>query len=81
MADAAGIYEAIWHPEEINAKFAKDIIGLLTDGLRKLKDNPNEYRKHDAENGWGTYEHFVPFVEEYLQACIENSDSEIRCSR
>ena len=30
MAEVAGIYEALWHPEKINAKKAKDLIEILT---------------------------------------------------
>lgn len=69
MANAAGIYEALWRPEEIGAKEAKQLIPILEVGLKKLKENPEEYKKHNAPNGWGMYEHFVPFVEEILEAC------------
>jgi len=81
MASAAGIYNALWHPEEINATHAKHIIEILRIGLIDLKLRGNYYVKYNAENGWGKYEHFVPFVEDYLNACIENPESEIIVSR
>ena len=34
-----------------------------------------------ATNGWGMYEHFVPFVEKYLEACKEYPDAVIEVSR
>lgn len=81
MADKAGIYYALWRPEEINATTAEDIIPLLEKGLAKLKENPDKYKKYDSPNGWGLYEHFVPFVEKYLSACKEYPKAIIEVSR
>lgn len=81
MADACWIYEALWRPEEIECKQAKDIIPLLTVWLIKLKKYPEKYCKYNAENWWGMYEHFVPFVEEYLEACKKFPDSIINISQ
>ena len=81
MAREAGIYEALWRPEEKGWKVAKDIIGVLKDGLQKLKENPEHYEKFNSPNGWGMYEHFVPFVEEVLDACIKYPNAIIFVSR
>lgn len=81
MADKAGIYEALWRPEEINAVRAMDIIDRIERGLVKLKSNPDEYKKYDATNGWGTYEQFVAWVEKYLEALKEYPLSIIEVSR
>lgn len=81
MADAAGIYEACWRPEEIGAKYARDIIHILESGLVKLRMKPLYFKQFDAPNGWGTYEDFVPWVRRYLAACRENPDAEIKVSR
>lgn len=80
MAKAAGIYHACWRPEEIGAKQAKDIIPLLEAGLKWLRENRAEAEKHNAPNGWGMYENFVPWVERYLEACREFPDAEISVS-
>jgi hypothetical protein len=69
MADKAGIYYALWRPEEKNWKLAKDIVKPLEKGLKKLKEKPKYFEEFNASNGWGMYEHFVPFVEHYLEAC------------
>mgnify|MGYP003590709739 FL=1 len=81
MAVAAGIYEACWRPEEIGAKYAKDIIPLLTEGLAKLKASPAKYKAYDSPNGWGLYENFVPWVEKYLEACNMFPDAIIEVDR
>lgn len=80
MASEAGIYKALWRPEEINAKQAKDIIPILQSGLRKLKEDPEHFKQFDASNGWGTYDQFIPWVEKTLKACEKYPDAEIRVS-
>jgi hypothetical protein len=81
MADAAGIYDACWRPDENGITKAAQLIPLLREGLAKLEADPDTYRKHDAPNGWGTYKHFVPFVREYLAACERDPDADVSVSR
>jgi hypothetical protein len=81
MANAAGIYEALWRPEEINITTASQLIPLLKAGLDKLKSNPEHYKTFNSPNGWGMYEHFVPFVEKYLAACEEHPTATVVANR
>jgi len=81
MAKEAGIYIPLWHPEEMGAKFARDIIDQLQCGLDDLVARPKYYKKFDSPNGWGMYDHFVPFVSAVLLACIQSPDAEIKVSR
>lgn len=81
MAEKAGIYKALWRPEEIGAKIAGDIIEPLTNGLDLLKQNPDEFKKYNPENGWGDYEGLVDFVTEYLRFCVLFPDAEISVFR
>jgi len=81
MADKAGIYEALWRPEEIGGKYAKDIIELVEKGLTDLKSRPEYFKKFNSPNGWGMYKHFVPFVSKYLEALKEYPDAKISVSR
>jgi len=81
MADKAGIYNCLWVPDESGFKYAKDVIPVLTEGLKKLKADPEFYSEYNSENGWGLYEHFVPFVEDVLKACEEYPSSIIYVSR
>ena len=69
MAQEAGIYMVLWRPDEIHKTIAGDIIEILEKGLKDLKARPTYFKQFDDPNGWGTYKHFIPFVEKYLEAC------------
>jgi hypothetical protein len=81
MANKAGIYEYLWRPEEVNITKAIELIEPLKQGLQELKKNPTRYKKFNPENGWGSYEGLVEFVESYLTACQEYPDADIEVSR
>jgi hypothetical protein len=81
MAGEAGIYEALWRPEEIGATKASDIIPILEKGFEDMKAKPEYYKQFDSPNGWGLYVHFLPWVESYLNACREYPDAIIEVSR
>jgi len=81
MAAEAGIYEALWRPEEINVTTAAQLIPLLETGLETLRANPIDYEEFNPENGWGDYDGLVAFVRRYLKACKENPDATISVSR
>ncbi len=78
MAKEAGLYEALWQPNMLAR--AADLIEPLRGGLARLKTNPDAFRRLNPENGWGTYEGLVEFVEEYLAACERWPDAEVRIS-
>ena len=80
MANAAGIYQELWHPDEIGITTAGELIAPLTIGLNKMKADPERYKKFDATNGWGLYEDFVPWIEKYLRACRANPTARVRTS-
>lgn len=72
MAEKAGLYKVLWHPEEYFNKeevFVKDILPLLEDGFNKLVANPDYYKKYNADNGWGTYDELVRFLKKYIEYC------------
>ena len=81
MAKAAGIYEALWRPEEIGVTTAKQLIPILKDGLVELKSNPEYYKTFNPENGCGHYEGLIAFVTGYIQGCEEHPDAIIEISR
>lgn len=81
MANEVGIYEAMWQPSDNGFTYAKDLIQVLTKGLRKLKADPDYYPMYENPNGWGLYVNFVPFVENYLDACRLYPDQFIRVYR
>jgi bifunctional ADP-heptose synthase (sugar kinase/adenylyltransferase) len=81
MADAAGLYECVWRPEEQNITQAKELIEPLTKGIIELKANPEKYKKLDPENKWGTYLDFIPWLQDYLNACIAYPEAKLKVSR
>ncbi len=81
MAAEAGIYKHLWRPEEIDITRAGELIEPLTDSLKLMKSDPERFKKHNAPNGWGMYEHFVEFVEDYLRSCEKYPDAKIHISR
>jgi len=81
MAEEAGIYKALWRPDEIGITHAAQLIEPLRAGLSLLKSDPARFEKFNAPNGWGMYEHFIPFIEKYLEACQANPDAEVSVSR
>lgn len=81
MAKAAGIYKHLWRPEEIGITKAGQLIEPLQEGLAKMKAAPEKFEKFNAANGWGRYCDFVPWIERYLQACIENPEADVEVSR
>lgn len=81
MASNAGIYRILWRADELGIQTASELIDPLKEGLAKLKSNPAHYKQFDAKNGWGTYDQFIPWIEEYLQACIDYPEARVFVSR
>ena len=81
MADDAGVYKHLWRPDEIGITKAAELIEPLRAGLELLKNDPSRFKKFNPENGWGTYEGLVAFVEKYLAACEEYPAATVRVSR
>jgi hypothetical protein len=81
MAGAAGIYEVLWRPDEIGFFKAYQVAEKLVPALKDLKANKKKYEKFNPENGWGSYDGFVKFVEEYLAACEKNPYAIVSVSR
>ena len=74
-------HEAEWEFENNQTTKANEIVELLEKGLADLKARPEHFKKFNAPNGWGKYENFVSFVEEYLNACKEYPDAIVEVSR
>ena len=79
MAQAAGIYDALWHLKHVHN--AGDLAAVLEDGIRDMKRNPAWYNQHDAESGWGTYEQFLPWLIELHAACVVYPNAKLEVSR
>lgn len=81
MAEEVKIYKYLWRPDELGITKAKELIEPLREGLHKLKLEPDKYREFNPDNGWGTYEVLVKFVENYLNACYNYPNAEVSVSR
>lgn len=74
-------HKAEWEYEEANPVRAHEIIEIIEKGLADMKARPKHYEKFNSPNGWGMYEHFVPFIEEYLSALKEFPEAQVVCDR
>ncbi len=81
MAQAAGIYYSLWRPEEIDFCYARQLIAPLRAALKRLQERPNYFKTFDATNSWGTYNDLVRFIENYLDACQQWPDANIKVWR
>jgi hypothetical protein len=81
MAQAAGLYTALWRPEEANITTAGQLIRKLHEGLKALRKDPKKFKKLNPPNKWGSYEGLVQFVADYLAACEVYPDASVDASR
>jgi hypothetical protein len=81
MADQAGIYKCLWRPEEIDITHARQLIDPLDSGVALLATQKARFEKFNSPNGWGMWEHFLPFCADYLQACRDHPDALVKVSR
>lgn len=81
MAEAAGVYDHIWRPEETGVRRADQLIAPLRGGLERLRAEPDRFKAMDAANGWGRYVDFLPWLEEYIAACERFPEALVRVSR
>lgn len=80
MAKAVGLYEVLWHPEEIGITVASQMILPLEKGIKELESNPDKYKVYNPPNGWGSYDDFVRFCKSVLQKCSEYPDAVIEAA-
>ncbi len=78
MAHEAGIYEAIWCAED---KSPKDVIEEIEKGYAKMVEQPNYFKFYSSSNGWGTYEQFIPWLENLIEYYKEYPNTKILISK
>lgn len=77
MAKAAGIYQHLWRPEELEITHAVQLVLPLKSAIKKMRADPKRFKKFDSPNGWGTYNDFVPWLERLYEACKKDPDAEL----
>ena len=73
MAEAAGIYNALWHPAQ--GMTAAELEKAIKPAMLVMYDSPDRFKLFDAANGWGTYDDFMPWLEELLNACADHPNA------
>ena len=81
LSNGRTLYEVLWRPEEHNYTKASEIVPLLVEGIMILCSERERFLPFNPANGWGNYDNLVGFTQEYLNACLENPDGEIRACR
>ena len=83
LSDGNTLYTILWRPDECIPAYTKasEIAGLLHEGWNILLASPEEYKRYNPENGWGSYDGLVDFVYRYRNACWDNPEAELRISR
>ena len=81
MAREAGLYEALWRPDEHGLTHARQLVEPLRAGLARLWTDPAYFQTFNPENGWGNYDLLCRFVTGYLAACERWPAAEVSVSR
>ena len=64
IKDVCGSYPSSW-----NGKKSSELIPVLEKGASELALNGDKYRQFEAENGWGTVETTLEFLNNILKNC------------
>ena len=77
MAESAGLYLPLWHPEYMQIYLAGELVFWLEEGIEVLKSDPDYFKEMNPKNGWGSYDTFVPWLENLLANCKEHPTAKI----
>lgn len=78
MFNEAGVYEILWEGDGL---VAGEVLDKLRNAYDDMVHRPAHYAKFNALNGWGMYEHALPFLAAVIEACAEHPTAVLRCSR
>lgn len=74
---AAGVHDAL---RKSDGKKANEIDEALVAGLRRMRADPETFRKMNPPNGWGTYEQAMKLLEELIRVVQSYPEATIRIS-
>lgn len=80
MAIHAGIYDALWRPAKHDIYTAVDLIPPLQRGIAHMVMCPEKFEEDNAQNGWGKYEDFLPWLVTLFQECRKHPSASISVS-
>lgn len=78
MWTEAGCFDALYNSDGIKAKHIRP---FLEKGLKLMIIKSDSFKKLNPENGWGSYEGAVKFLENVINACLENKESRVHISK
>lgn len=81
MGNGWTLYDALWRPDEHGWTHARDLTGILRDGLAILNSDRDRLEAFNPANGWGDYDLLVRFTAGYLVACERWPEAEVSVSR
>jgi hypothetical protein len=81
MAEEAGVYGVLWHPEDNGITHAGQLVEPLEKAIAAMEADPPRFEKHNSPNGWGLYENFLPWLRRLLAAAKENPTCGVHASR
>ncbi len=65
---------------DLNGKRAGDVLSKLQLSIKDMRDNPDEYKEYNPDNGWGTYEGAFEYLVRIAEACENHPDATISIS-
>jgi len=78
MARELGVYKQVWRGNGIDK--AGDLVPFIEKAIMQMKEKPEYFKQFSADNGWGTYEQFLPWLEELLIDCKAHPKADISFS-
>lgn len=81
MAEALGVYEHLWRPDEIGITHAAQLFTPLTEAHTELSENPEKYKKYNPSNGWGDLYDLRGFIRRYAIACHKYPCANVKVDR
>lgn len=82
MAQAVGIYEVVWRPDEIGySGLTLAVLEKIVPAIEQLLFYRNVYEQYNPENGWGDYDTLVRFLVDYALALNRYPYAKIEVSR
>ena len=79
IAKAVGVYEALWRPESAGYTKAKDVLPIMKEALRQLRERAKELKALEPPKGYGSMEDLrqdlqalIVVAEEYPEADISS---------
>lgn len=74
----AGCCDALY---ESHGLLAGGLVPTLERAAVKMEACPDEFKNMNPENGWGSYEGALKFLQDVLAACREHPKATVRISR